>query len=156
MPFAAFVAAEEIHASGVIAVVVAGLLLGHKAHRIQSPQARVAERLNWRMIAFLLENTVFLLIGLQAWWIVEGAAESDVGAGLIVALCTATLAACIGLRLLWVFPARYLMITPGGQRAGGRSRRGPTRSSSAGRVCAGWSPLLRRSSSRRTPSTARS
>ena len=119
VPFAAFVAAEKIHASGVIAVVVAGLLLGHKAHRIQSPQARIAERLNWRMIAFLLENTVFLLIGLQAWWIVEGAADSDVGAGRIVALCAATLAACIGLRLLWVFPARFLMITPGGRRAGG-------------------------------------
>jgi NhaP-type Na+/H+ or K+/H+ antiporter len=42
VPFAAFVLAEEIHASGVIAVVVAGLFLGHKSHRVQSPQARVA------------------------------------------------------------------------------------------------------------------
>ncbi len=112
VPFAAFVAAEEIHASGVVAVVVAGLLLGHKAHRIQSPQSRIAERLNWRMIAYLLENTVFLLIGLQAWWIVEGAADSDVGAGRIVALCAATLGSCIVLRLLWVFPARYLIVRP--------------------------------------------
>ena len=71
------------------------------------------------MIAFLLENTVFLLIGLQAWWIVEGAAESDLGAGRIVALCAATLAACIVLRLLWVFPARYLIVRPGAERDGG-------------------------------------
>jgi CPA1 family monovalent cation:H+ antiporter len=112
VPFVAFVAAEEIHASGVIAVVVAGLLLGHKAQRIQSPQARIAERLNWRMIAYLLENTVFLLIGLQAWWIIEGAADSDVGGGRIVALCAATLATCIVLRLAWVFPARYLIVRP--------------------------------------------
>ena len=65
-PFAAYVAAEEVHASGVISVVVAGLLLGHKAPIIQTAQSRIAERINWRTIAFVLENTVFLLIGLQA------------------------------------------------------------------------------------------
>ena len=66
VPFAAYVAAEQVHASGVIAVVVAGLLLGHKAPILQTAQSRIAERLNWRTIAFILENTVFLLIGLQA------------------------------------------------------------------------------------------
>ena len=71
------------------------------------------------MVAFLLENAVFLLIGLQAWWIVEGAADSDLGVGRIVALCAATLAACIVLRLLWVFPARYLIVRPAPERAGG-------------------------------------
>ena len=71
VPFVAFIAAEEIHASGVIAVVIAGLLLGHKAPVVQTAQSRIAERMNWRTIAFVLENTVFLLIGLQAGWIVE-------------------------------------------------------------------------------------
>ena len=66
VPFAAFVAAEEIHASGVIAVVIAGLLLGHRAPILQTAQSRIAERMNWRTIAFVLENAVFLLIGLQA------------------------------------------------------------------------------------------
>ena len=112
IPFAAFIAAEEIHASGVIAVVVAGLLLGHKAPIVQTAQSRIAERLNWRMVAFLLENTVFLLIGLQAWWIVEGAVDSDLGIGRIVALCLSALGACIVLRLAWVFPARYLIVRP--------------------------------------------
>ena len=65
-PFAAYLVAEELHASGVISVVVAGLLLGHKAPVLQTAQSRIAERINWRTIAFLLENTVFLLIGLQA------------------------------------------------------------------------------------------
>ena len=55
---------------GVIAVVVAGLLLGHKAPILQTAQSRIAERMNWRTIAFVLENTVFLLIGLQAGWII--------------------------------------------------------------------------------------
>jgi monovalent cation/hydrogen antiporter len=120
VPFAAFVAAEEVHASGVIAVVVAGLILGHKAPVVQTAQSRIAERLNWRMVAFLLENTVFLLIGLQAWWIVEGAIDSDLGIGRIVALCSATLVACVVLRMLWVFPARYLIVRPAPEKAGGK------------------------------------
>ena len=110
VPFAAYVAAEELHASGVIAVVVAGLLLGHKAPILQSAQSRIAERLNWRTIAFVLENTVFLLIGLQAWWILEGAADSDLGAGRIVGVCAAVLATVVVLRLVWVFPSRTLYV----------------------------------------------
>ena len=113
VPFAAFVAAEEIHASGVVAVVVAGLLLGHKAPILQTAQSRIAERLNWRTIAFLLENSVFLLIGLQAWWIIEGAADSELSVGRIAGVCAATLGAVIGLRLLWVYPARYFLVRPG-------------------------------------------
>jgi Na+/H+ antiporter len=120
VPFAAFVAAEEVHASGVLAVVVAGLILGHKAPVVQTAQSRIAERLNWRMVAFLLENTVFLLIGLQAWWIVEGAVDSELGLGRIVALCVATLVACVVLRMLWVFPARYLIVRPTPEKAGAK------------------------------------
>ena len=52
-------------ASGVLAVVVAGLLLGHKAPLVQSAASRLSERINWPTIQFLLENAVFLLIGLQ-------------------------------------------------------------------------------------------
>ena len=85
MPFAAYIAAEEIHASGVLAVVIAGLLLGHKAPILQTAQSRIAERMNWRTIAFLLENTVFLLIGLQARWILEDVRDSDLAVGRIVA-----------------------------------------------------------------------
>ena len=73
-PFAAYVVAEEIHASGVISVVVAGLLLGHKSPILQTAQSRIAERMNWRTIAFLLECSVFLLIGLQARKIIGDAA----------------------------------------------------------------------------------
>ena len=77
-PFVAYVAAEEIHGSGVLAVVVAGLLLGHKSPILQTATSRIAERLNWRTIQFLLENTVFLLIGLQARWILRDVQDSGV------------------------------------------------------------------------------
>ena len=113
VPFAAFVIGEEIDASGVIAVVVAGLLLGHKAPIIQDAQSRVLERMNWRAIAFVLENAVFLLIGLQAKWIFSDVGESDLSTARIVAVCGLTLVAVIVLRLVWVFPARYLLVKPG-------------------------------------------
>jgi Na+/H+ antiporter len=111
-PFVAYVAAEQIHGSGVLAVVVAGLLLGHRAPVLQTASSRIAERLNWRTIAFLLENTVFLLIGLQARWIIRDVQDSDVVLGDVVKLCVATFLTVVVLRLLWVFPARFLLVRP--------------------------------------------
>jgi monovalent cation/hydrogen antiporter len=120
VPFAAYAIGQAVHASGVIAVVVAGLLLGHKAPILQTAQSRIAERLNWRTIAFVLENAVFLLIGLQARSIVSAAGDGSLSWGRIIAVCAATLAACIVLRLVWVFPARYLIIRPGPDPLTGR------------------------------------
>ena len=102
-PFAAFVAAEEIHASGVISVVVAGLLLGHRAPIIQTAQSRITERITWRTVAFVLENTVFLLIGLQLEWILADVADSTLTPGRIALVCGATLTTVVGVRLVWVF-----------------------------------------------------
>ncbi|WP_367303749.1 Na+/H+ antiporter [Nocardioides panacis] len=118
-PFVAYVAAEEIHGSGVLAVVVAGLLLGHKAPILQTAGSRVAERLNWRTIQFLLENVVFLLIGLQVRWILRDVQDSGVPVTDVVTLCLATFAAVVVLRLVWVFPARYLLVRPARDRETG-------------------------------------
>ncbi len=117
-PFAAYVAAEEIHASGVISVVVAGLLLGHRAPVLQTAQSRIAERMNWRSIGFLLESAVFLLIGLQARSIIDEATSGEVTLGRIALVCGATLVAVIVLRLVWVFPARYLLVRPAADSSG--------------------------------------
>jgi len=113
IPFASYIAAEKIHASGVLAVVVAGLLLGHKAPILQTAQSRIAERMNWRTIAYVLENTVFMLIGLQARWILDDVSESELSTGRIVGVCAGTLAAVVVLRMSWVFAARYLLVRPG-------------------------------------------
>jgi CPA1 family monovalent cation:H+ antiporter len=102
-PFAAFVAAEEIHASGVISVVVAGLLLGHKAPIIQTAQSRITERITWRTVAFVLENTVFLLIGLQLDWILEDVSESTLTTGRITLVCLATLATVVVVRVVYMY-----------------------------------------------------
>jgi CPA1 family monovalent cation:H+ antiporter len=120
-PFVAYVAAESkwIHGSGVLAVVIAGLLLGHKAPVLQTATSRIAERLNWRTIAFLLENVVFLLIGLQARWIIGDVQESGVHATDVLKLCVATFVTVVVLRLVWVFPARFLLVRPGVDRETG-------------------------------------
>ena len=112
VPFGAYIAAEELEASGVIAVVVAGLLLGHKAPIIQTAQSRIAERINWSTIAFVLENVVFLLIGLQAARLFDDVGNSELGGGRIAAVCLLSLVGVIVLRLVWVFPARYLLVRP--------------------------------------------
>jgi Na+/H+ antiporter len=119
IPFAAFLTAEEIHASGVVALVVAGLLLGHKAPVLQTAQSRIAERVNWRTIAFILENTVFALIGLQAQWLIQGIDDSTVPVARIVAICAAVLVAVIVLRMVWVFVTRYALMRPGADQSAG-------------------------------------
>ncbi|TIC89266.1 Na+/H+ antiporter [Nocardioides sp. GY 10113] len=109
VPFASYLVAEEIHASGVVAVVIAGLLLGHQAPVLQTARSRLAERTNWRTIAYVLENTVFLLIGLQADWMVEEVRASELSGAMVAGASLVTLAAVVLLRLVWVFSTRFLL-----------------------------------------------
>ena len=114
VPYVAYLPAEELgygefHGSGVIAVVAAGLLLGHKSPVIQSGQSRLAERVNWATIQFLLENTVFLLIGLQARRIVNAISTSTLSGGRIALFCVAVLIGVILLRLVWVTISRFVI-----------------------------------------------
>jgi CPA1 family monovalent cation:H+ antiporter len=113
VPYATYILSEEAHSSGVVSVVITGLLLGHKAPIIQTAQSRIAERMNWRTIAFVLENTVFLLIGLQAQWILQDVGNGGTSAGRVAAVCGLTLLTAVVLRIVWVFFARYLLVRPG-------------------------------------------
>ena len=107
-PFVAYLAAEEIHASGVLAVVVTGLILGHRSHLIQSAPSRVLERGNWATIQFILEHTVFFLIGLQVRTIVTDLTDSTLSGLRIASTVGLVLAAVILVRFVWVYPATYL------------------------------------------------
>jgi CPA1 family monovalent cation:H+ antiporter len=102
VPFVAYLLAEEVGGSGVLAVVIAGLLLGHKSPVIMSGQARLASRHNWQTIQFLLENMVFLMIGLQVRMIMEQVADSALSPALITVICGAVLAATIVSRIVWL------------------------------------------------------
>jgi monovalent cation/hydrogen antiporter len=108
IPFVAYVGAESWHASGVLAVVVAGLLIGHKSPMQQTGPSRLAERINWETVQFLLENAVFLLIGLQVKLIVQAVEGDSLGPARIWWGCLIILVAVLVLRPVWVFPAMYL------------------------------------------------
>jgi CPA1 family monovalent cation:H+ antiporter len=107
-PLVAYLPAEAIHASGVLAVVVTGLIMGTKAPSMPNGAARLSQRSNWNTVQFLLENSVFLLIGLQVRTIIEGVQDDSLGAERIWLGCAVVLVAVLVLRPLWVFPATYL------------------------------------------------
>lgn len=115
-PFLAYLVAEELHCSGVLAVVVAGLVLSHKAYLLQSASSRIFERTNWRTIEFLLENAVFFFIGLQARQIITDASDSGLPAGRVVLVCVAVPLTVMVVRAVWVFPMIYLPTWTAGLR----------------------------------------
>jgi CPA1 family monovalent cation:H+ antiporter len=105
-PFAAYLPAEALGVSGVLAVVVAGIIAGRRAARVLSPDARLTGTGVWGILIFIINGFAFLLIGVQLPGIVAGLASFDrvtlLGLGVIVSLTT------IVARIVWVFPATYL------------------------------------------------
>ena len=81
VPFLAFMPAEHFEASGVLAVVVAGIVTGIKSPRLLSSQARVSERTNWRTVLLLLEHGVFLVLGLQIAVLVDEVEDAHLSVG---------------------------------------------------------------------------
>ena len=79
VPFVAFIPAEEINASGVLAVVVAGLYTGHRSAVMFSAQDRISERTNWRTAQFVLENGVFLLMGVELKALIQEVQAANLG-----------------------------------------------------------------------------
>ncbi|KGN30425.1 sodium:proton antiporter [Knoellia sinensis KCTC 19936] len=118
-PFLSYLPAEQLGASGVLAVVTTGLLLAHRSIALQSAASRLSERVNWASVTFLLENAVFLLIGLQLSREVADVRASDISLGRAVLVGLAVLAAVLVLRPLWLFPFTWLT------RAWGKSDRMP-------------------------------
>ncbi|NHN54634.1 Na+/H+ antiporter [Calidifontibacter sp. DB0510] len=107
-PWIAYLPAEELHSSGVIAVVVCGVLVGHQAPRIQTAQSRMAERINWASIQFLLENLVFLLIGLQVHQILTAVQHSRLGLARTALFAAAVLVTVLLVRPLYVLTWAYV------------------------------------------------
>ena len=71
-PFAAYLLGEAAHVSGVLAVAVAGLMIGHDTPRFTSGASRLQVSAVWRLADFLLQGFVFLLIGQQILPVVRG------------------------------------------------------------------------------------
>jgi CPA1 family monovalent cation:H+ antiporter len=108
IPYLAFIVAQSFGGSGVLAVVLSGLFLAYRSPSIQSAEARIAERLNWRTIDYLLQNAVFLFIGLNLHDITAGAVHDSPGLWQTVGICAGILAALIVSRFIWVMTLTLL------------------------------------------------
>lgn len=102
MPFVAFLPAEELHASGVVSVVVCGLYAGTMSGKRFSPEARFQERTNWHTVQFLLENGVFLIMGLEIDPLVKDVVGGKVGLSPVIGLAAIAIAALVVLRFIFV------------------------------------------------------
>src|SRR5262245_29356236 len=89
-PYAAFLPAQELGVSGVIATVAAGVYLGRRGSRIMGPNARLTGRAVWDTLSFLLNGLVFILTGLEAPLLLRALPTSTavrlIGIGLVVSL----------------------------------------------------------------------
>jgi Na+/H+ antiporter len=105
-PYAAYLPAEALHVSGVLATVTAGLYLSRQAPLIFSPSLRLQATAVWDTVVFLLNGVMFVLIGLQLPGILEGVAAEPLGdvIGAAVLVCLAV----ILVRLVWIYPAAWL------------------------------------------------
>ena len=104
VPFVGYWVAEEAHTSGVLAVVMAGLYLGHRGHRAE-PIARLQDQAVWQAADTLLESFVFALIGVQLP-AVAGAIDSGLVRLTLIGLALVLVAVVV--RIVWVYPATYL------------------------------------------------
>ena len=113
-PFVVVIIAEEARTSSVVAVVMTGLYLGHRIPYLLSATSRLQMEAVWRLITFLLEGVVFLLVGLQLRQLVTGI-QSDVGTTIRVTL--GVFLTLVVVRFVWMYPATYLARLIPGVRA---------------------------------------
>lgn len=106
VPYAAYAAGEEAHASGVLAVVACGLYLSRRSAGLFSPSTRIQLMAAWGALNFMLNGLVFVLIGLQLPYVLAGIRGYDrwtlLEYGVIFSVVL------IALRMAWMFPGARL------------------------------------------------
>ena len=105
-PFAAYLLGEEAHVSGVLAVAVAGLMVGHDTPRFTSGASRLQVSAVWRLVDFLLQGFVFLLIGQQIVPVIRGLRPYP--ASTITAAVLVTVGVVLLLRPVWLILTQHL------------------------------------------------
>ena len=104
-PFAAYLPAEALHVSGVLAAVSAGILLGRRSESFIDSETRLLGASVWRLLIFVLNGFAFLLIGLELPFILEVLEPHVRDYALAGLLLSATV---IVVRIAWIFPTSYL------------------------------------------------
>ncbi|MEA2444244.1 MAG: monovalent cation/hydrogen antiporter [Thermoleophilales bacterium] len=120
--YAAYLPAEQLHVSGVLAAVTAGIVLGLAAPRISTAQMRLQGYATWDLVVFLINSVLFVMVGLQLPNVMDGtngrSTATLIGYGLLFAgLVTA-------IRFAWLFTVTYL-IRALDRREAQRARRAP-------------------------------
>ena len=104
--YAAYLLAEELSLSGVIAAVTAGVFLGWRSSELYAPATRIEAYGVWEVLQFLLNAVLFVLVGLQLPRVLEGISGEPVGTlvlwGVVVSV------AVIITRVVWVFVLTYV------------------------------------------------
>ncbi|WP_251024573.1 cation:proton antiporter [Arthrobacter sp. ISL-65] len=104
-PFTAFLLAETVRASGVLAVVVAGLFMSQIGPRVIRAGARRQGESFWSLTAFLLNGALFVLVGLELPSAVRGLSSVGLATGLLAV--AAVSAVVVGIRFLFLFVTTY-------------------------------------------------
>ena len=102
--------AERFGLSGVLAVVVAGLITGRRAARVLSPDARLLGSGAWQIVIWAINAIVFMAIGLQLPTIMAGLAATP--ANVLIGYGVAISLTVIVARIVWVVPSAYLTRGP--------------------------------------------
>jgi CPA1 family monovalent cation:H+ antiporter len=132
--YAAYLPAEQLGVSGVIAAVTVGIYMGWHTPELTTPVMRLQGVAIWEVLTFLLNALLFLLVGLQLPGVIddiEGHSAGElIGWGLLVS------AIVIGVRMLWQFTVVFI-IRALDRRAVQRTRRSTWRQ----RVVIGWAGM---------------
>jgi monovalent cation/hydrogen antiporter len=105
--YAAFIPADLIGASGVLAAVTAGIYMGIRGPSIIPARTRLQGFLVWEMLDFLINATLFVLVGLQLHTVVDGI--SGHSARSVAAYALAISGVVVVIRLVWFFTVPYLI-----------------------------------------------
>jgi len=110
IPFAAYVPADQLGLSAVLAAVAAGLVVGSRLGTVLSPSSRVLWQGNAKMVGFILNGFLFVLIGLALPTILGGLAGRDPLR--LIGLAALVSAVVIVSRLAWTFASSLLPNSP--------------------------------------------
>ena len=105
-PFASYLLAEELHVSGVIAVVSTGLYLSYRSASIFTHQSRIMIYSVWEVIVYILNSLIFILIGLELREVMKGITEYATSDLIIYGIVISFVVIIV--RFIWVVPAALL------------------------------------------------
>ncbi len=105
--YAAYIPADAVGASGVVAAVTTGIAIGWWAPDIASPEVRQQGFALWSLLSFFLNAVLFVLIGLQLPTILDGLAGESTG--FLFGVAAAVSGVVIGVRILWGWTTPYIV-----------------------------------------------